>query len=190
MELKDDLALSSTINHREYPDPPNLHWALLLLLLWGISFIVSFLSTELALTRYANLIDSIVGDAWIFYICLFMKRLNDNAKSYIWGDISIVLQLLVATLGTFTPTNLNIGIRTILLLTLSITSLVTIFTIQGEIERHYNNDEPDYPVVLSGVMTFFFSFIYFQYQFNDINRRKRQDRTMKASASGYTLNGS
>lgn len=48
-------------------------------------------------------------------------------------------------------------------------------------EEHYNNAEP-IGLALSGVMTFFFGGIYFQYHFNEINRRKSITRAGYATA--------
>jgi hypothetical protein len=53
--------------------------------------------------------------------------------------------------------------------------LATIFLIRTDLERHSNEREP-YGLQLGGVMTFFFSFIYFQYHLNEIAKRRRENR--------------
>ena len=49
--------------------------------------------------------------------------------------------------------------------------LIGRFSLRSSLEQHYNSVEP-MGLSLSGVMTFFFGDIYFQYHFNDIMRRK------------------
>ena len=64
-----------------------------------------------------------------------------------------------------------------------ILEIVTIFLIRSDLERHYNEREP-YGLQLNGLMTFFFSFLYFQYHLCDIAKRRRADH---AANSGRTL---
>ena len=47
--------------------------------------------------------------------------------------------------------------------------------VKASLEQHYNAEEP-MGLLLSGIMTFFFGAVYFQYHFNDIVRRKDFDR--------------
>ena len=51
---------------------------------------------------------------------------------------------------------------------------------RSELEEHFNTVEP-VGLSLSGVMTFFFGGLYFQYHINDINRRKLMDRMYSAN---------
>ena len=53
--------------------------------------------------------------------------------------------------------------------------LVARFSFRSSMEEHFNGPEP-MGLALSGVMTFFFGGIYFQYHINDIVRRKAADR--------------
>jgi hypothetical protein len=55
--------------------------------------------------------------------------------------------------------------------------IIAQFSMRSSIEDHYNTVEP-INLSLSGVMTFFFGAVYFQYHFNQINSSK------KASALG------
>jgi hypothetical protein len=52
--------------------------------------------------------------------------------------------------------------------------LVARFSFRASMEEHFNSVDP-MGLSLSGVMTFFFGGIYFQYHINDIVRRKQQD---------------
>jgi hypothetical protein len=60
-------------------------------------------------------------------------------------------------------------------------SLAARYSLRSSLEDHYNSAEP-MGLVLSGVMTFFFSVIYFQYHLNDIVRRKRLDEMDRLSS--------
>jgi hypothetical protein len=53
--------------------------------------------------------------------------------------------------------------------------LIGRYSLKSSLEEHYNSAEP-MGLLLSGVMTFFFGCIYFQYHLNDIVRRKNLDR--------------
>jgi divalent metal cation (Fe/Co/Zn/Cd) transporter len=73
-----------------------------------------------------------------------------------------------------------------LILILALSSMVlgiaTVFMIKSDLERHYN-DREHAGLVLGGVMTFFFSFLYFQYHLYDIaKRRKRVAEALGARA--------
>jgi hypothetical protein len=56
-----------------------------------------------------------------------------------------------------------------------VASLVARFSFKNSMEEHFNGPEP-MGLQLSGVMTFFFGSVYFQYHINDIARRKAADR--------------
>ena len=57
--------------------------------------------------------------------------------------------------------------------------IVARFSLRASLEEHFNSAEP-IGLSLSGVMTFFFGGIYFQYHLSDIVRRKQL-----APAVGY-----
>jgi len=57
--------------------------------------------------------------------------------------------------------------------------LIARFTLRDDIERHFNGPEP-LGIRLSGVMTFFFGGIYFQYKLNQINDMKQALRYQNA----------
>ncbi len=56
-----------------------------------------------------------------------------------------------------------------------VVKLIARFTLRAELEDHFNNAEP-VGLRLSGVMTFFFGGLYFQYHLNRINEMKRMAR--------------
>ena len=53
-------------------------------------------------------------------------------------------------------------------------------------EQHYNSAEP-MGLSLSGVMTFFFGGIYFQYHINDIMKRKMMDQMYGDKVGGKAM---
>ena len=62
-----------------------------------------------------------------------------------------------------------------------ILTLIGRFSLKSSLQQHYNSVDP-MGLFLSGVMTFFFGDIYFQYHLNDIMRRKYAARLGPLSA--------
>jgi hypothetical protein len=126
--------------------PPNLHWALLLLL--GI---IPFFSV-----------------IWGLILAAWAKRLNGNAGPLIAMSIS------GAALLGYWVSLLNDAPGGVALcgLVCFISLLVAMFSIRSSMEEYYNSKE-NIGLSLSGVMTFFFNLIYFQYHVNRIARWKR-----------------
>ncbi len=143
-----------------YPDAPNLHWALVLLI--GIFTCGLF---------------SIV---WMFVQAAWMRRVNPRSNAifyYIAYAITgfgggIARFALIASTGFHNP-YIALGIP------LSLLSFVLIelafFDMRRSMEEHFNGAEP-VGLTLSGVMTFFFGPYYFQYHMSRINELKRMAR--------------
>lgn len=141
----------------EYPDPPNLHWGLVLL------FEVITCGT--------------FSVAWNIVESAFIKKVEPESKAIFWYIASAAVFLMIFFNSFWTsfnhqPKNASAGV---LQLVYAVLVIVGRFVLKSSIEDHYNTAEP-MGVSLSGVMTFFFATIYFQYYFNDINRRKKADR--------------
>lgn len=143
-----------------YPDPPNLHWALVLVI--GIFTCGLFL-----------LVWDIVQAVW-------MRRINGRSNAlifYIVGDVlnfggSFVRMMLIAAspmhhryLGLALP----VGLISLVLIE------VARFDMRRSLEEHYNGPEP-IGLALGPVMTFFFGSLYFQYHLTRINEMKRMAR--------------
>jgi hypothetical protein len=126
--------------------PPNLHWALVLVL----SMVPFF------------------GLVWGFLLAAWARRLNGNTGATVAmaiGSVGIVaywialisqaqaLGLLFALVG-------------------GIANLIAMFSIRSSMEEYYNSQE-NIGLSLSGVMTFFFNLIYLQYHVNRITRWKQ-----------------
>jgi hypothetical protein len=134
----------------QYADPPNLHWGLLLL----------FSVLTCALFYYA----------WAIVQASWMKRIEPASKAlfyYIGGVFCIAVYLVMA----FRP-EIADSYGIIFRLGGSVLMIAGAFSLRASLEEHYNSAEP-LGLTLSGIMTFFFPTIYFQYHFNRINQIKR-----------------
>ena len=149
-----------------YPDPPNLHWALVLL--FGLLTCGIF-----------TIIYDLIQTLWV-------KKINPMSKSLTYYVIFIALEVLnlgktfgsVAVLSHGDRLGSSVPLK-LLSLTLSIAIFVMYtvyrFTMRSDLLRHFNGPEP-VGLRLSGVMTFFFGGLYFQYHFNRINEIKQAMR--------------
>jgi hypothetical protein len=143
----------------------------MLLLVWVV---LGTLIGWLAPKPYQNLLNSLVGDAWAFYLCLWIRSLDSDAKSLFWCDAYVVVELAyAATTIRQNPSSLNESFSDILALASTVLGIVTIYLIRADLQRHYNEREP-IGLQLSKVMTFFFSFLYFQYHLYDIAKFKKR----------------
>lgn len=141
-----------------YPDPPNLHWGLVLLfgfLTCGI-FIIAWDIVQAVWMRKVNLRSNalflyIAGDLVNIFgnIFRFNLALTSGLHSGLWG--------------------LPVGLVTLVLIVLAR------FDMKRSMEEHFNGPEP-VGLVLGPVMTFFFGSLYFQYHMTRINDLKRMAR--------------
>jgi hypothetical protein len=156
----------------QYPPPPRVSWGVLLL----AEVVISSLISAFAPAPYRDLLNSLVVDAWAFYLCLWIRKLDVNATSPFWCDVYVIVELAFAAIQIRQQPSPGIQMLSGLLgLTASILGIVMIFVVRADLIRHYNQRE-DYSLVLSPVMTFFFSFLYFQYHLCDIADQKRKER--------------
>jgi hypothetical protein len=146
-----------------YPDPPNLHWALVL--------VIGMFTCGLF---------SIV---WMFVQAAWMRKVNPNSKAlfYYIAAIGVYVIMIVADIAMFasgsseTPSPAISGVLAVCGIAYFVLFLVAIFTMRSDMEKHFTGPEP-IGLRLSGVMTFFFSILYFQYHFSRINEIKRSAR--------------
>src|SRR5580658_2776374 len=154
----------------EFPAPPRVHWAVLLL----VSISVAMISAVYAPERYWQLIQGAVDNLWPIYLCLWVRKLNPDSSSLFWCDLYVVVELSYA--ATYLPTNhliLRDTLGLILGLVSGILGITTVFIIRSELMKHYNEREP-YGLRLDGFMTFFFSFLYFQAKLYPIAKAKHE----------------
>jgi len=143
----------------EYPDPPNLHWGLVLL--FGIITLGLF------------------NAAWSIVISTWMRKVDPKSKSllYYYVYAGLLLVIYFAKFSGLAHSIAIAGLVVLLQLASFVINLIARFGLRNSLEEHFNTAEP-MGLGLSGVMTFFFADIYFQYHLNAINRRKHLDRAM------------
>lgn len=141
----------------EYPDPPNLHWGLVLV--FGIFTLGLF------------------NAAWGIVLSHWMRKVNPESKSlYYYYAYGVLLVLIFFTsFGGSISGSQVAGFVGLLRFASFVISLIARYGLRGSLEQHFNTAEP-MGLQLGGIMTFFFGDIYFQYHLNDINRRKQLDR--------------
>jgi hypothetical protein len=143
-----------------YPDPPNLHWALVLLFgcfSCGLFFVI-----------------------WDLVQALWAKRVEPTTKALLYFIIYAIFWVLyfISYAATMAPQMMHNQTPTISPITalcwlgLLIFVIVFRFTMKATLERHFNGPEP-IGLRLSGIMTFFFGCLYFQYHLSRINQIKR-----------------
>lgn len=147
-----------------YPDAPDLHWGLVLLF--------SFFTCTLFM-----LIWNLVLSSW-------MKRVKPNSTALFYYIAAAVLAVLGISLGHNSQMHMTPGqgidwgslhrnwVGSVFSLASWVTRLIARFTMRSDLEEHFNGPEP-VGLSLSGVMTFFFGGLYFQYHLNRINELKR-----------------
>jgi hypothetical protein len=82
---------------------------------------------------------------------------------------------MVASAGNGTPSTGPSALSGLFALVYFVLFLVAVFSMRSSMEEHFNGPEP-IGLKLSGVMTFFFNILYFQYHFTRINELKRAAR--------------
>ena len=132
------------------PLPPNLHWIVLLIIM--------------LLTRWLfNLIWALVLANWARKLC------NDNKPLVL---VAMYPAAMIAGLLTIALAPRMAALGGLFILAGVIVNLVGMFSIKAAMEEYYNFTE-NIGLQLSGVMTFFFNTIYFQYHINAIARWKK-----------------
>jgi hypothetical protein len=149
-------SVSATPGRELVPLPPNLHWALLLLLV--------------VITRQLfNLI-------WAFVQANWARKLSGSNKPMVLVAMypaGLITGMIAIGLGTGVynqPAGSIFGV--VCILGGLIAYLIGIFSIRDAMQEYYNSVE-NIGLSLSGVMTFFFSTVYFQYHVNRIARWKK-----------------
>jgi hypothetical protein len=144
------VAIATAAEPQLVPLPPNLHWSIVLIL--GV------------LTRQLfNLVWALVQGNWARQLAGDNKPLVLVAMypaGMVAGILTMVLYRGAATLGG------------LFIIAGAIVYLVGMFSIKAAMEEYYSSTE-NIGLQLSGVMTFFFSTVYIQYQINSIARWKK-----------------
>jgi GYF domain 2 len=142
-----------------YPNPPNLQWALELLLgFFTCGFFVV---------------------VWNLVIATWANRVQPASKALTFYIIATVL--IVLSLGSSWSVIISLShhvhphhsvLGNLISLATWVVRLIARFTLRDTLERHFNGPEP-LGLRLNPVMTFFFGGIYFQYKLNEINEIKQ-----------------
>jgi hypothetical protein len=144
-----------------FPDPPNLHWALVLL--------------------FAILSCGIFSIVWDIVQAAWLKKVEpaSNALLIYCGAAAAWVGIVIASVLATTSHTSSLDVS-IMQLVYAVALIWARFSFRSSMEQHFNTAEP-MGLSLSGVMTFFFGSIYFQYHINDIVHRKRQDLLFQAT---------
>jgi hypothetical protein len=145
-----------------YPDPPNLHWGLVLLI-------------DIFTCAIFQVVWNIVLATWV-------KKIEPTSKAIVFYVVATVL--VFANLGTsfgnfyaainHQPIHPNY-IGSVVAIIAWVVRLIARFSLRDDFERHYNGPEP-LGLRLNPILTFFFGGIYFQYKLNQINEIKQSLR--------------
>jgi len=143
------------------PLPPNLHWAVLLvIIIFG---------------RFLGILGMLFTWVWVMILANWARRLTGDNKAMVLVAMYPAGFLAGIFSFGFSATQHSPGtaaIGGILILAGLIAYIVGVFKIRDAMEEYYNSKE-NIGLTLSGVMTFFFSLVYLQYHINRIaNWRK------------------
>jgi hypothetical protein len=142
-----------------YPDPPNLHW--------GLDLLLGFLTCRLFVF------------VWNLVIASWANRVQPASKALMWyiaATALFVLELgsswtLVISLSHHVHPHHSV-LGNLIGIAAWVVRLIARFILRDTLEQHFNGPEP-LGLRLSAVMTFFFGGIYFQYKLNEINEMKQ-----------------
>jgi len=139
--------------------PPDMHWALVLVLSW--------------------ITMGLAGLIWAFKEATFVKKLDPASKAVamllvcLLGMAAQVLLYIAAIASRSLTLMATMGVVVMLVnVVIIVAGLMAIFGMRSSLVRYYNTVEP-IGLRLSGVMTFFFSILYFQYHFSRIAEWKK-----------------
>ncbi|QHN04680.1 DUF4339 domain-containing protein [Granulicella sp. WH15] len=155
----------------QYPDPPNLNWGLVLL----------FDLVTCSLFQYV----------WNLIVAAWTRRVQPNSTAlfyYIGADLLYLVYMAVTFVTGFSSaifmarsgvvyhhSSGEYAMRGFIGLAFWVLKLIARFQHRESLLEHFNGPEP-IGLRLSGVMTFFFGGLYFQYHLNRINALKAAAR--------------
>ena len=142
--------------------PPNMNWVLVLVLSFLTCTIFMFV-WNMILAAWVNKVAP-ASKVFVLYLAVTVG----------WLVLSVAGKHYNVSYGTYQHAQFHAGNAGFSLLGISwwVLKLFARFTMRNELERYYNTVEP-IGLRLSGVMTFFFGGLYFQYHLNRINDIKR-----------------
>ncbi len=143
--------------------PPNMHWALVLVISWVTM--------------------GIFGIYWIFNQAGYVKQIDPTSRArkfMVLGLLCIVGEIVGVMLSAFGAAMFNsaslAAVGGLLSLVFSLAAIVfmfaAIFGMRRSLIDYFNSVEP-IGLRLSGIMTFFFNMLYFQYHLSRIAEWKQ-----------------
>lgn len=151
--------VAQAVNHSsDFPSPPRVHWARLLLALISAEALAVWLVPD----TYRNFAVYAVAVAWPTYLCIWVRKIDPRSSSLYWAIASLVT---------------GYGFLFSWLLW-----IVVIFELREELLEHYNRREP-INLRLNWFLTLLFSFVYFQFALNKISKLKEASREAFAAES-------
>jgi len=134
----------------EHVLPPGLHWVIVLVL--------------------SIFTCGIFALVWMFIEASFVKKIRPNSNAIVLYAAGVAGEVCIGFLyATFNRS--LIMLAPLLYLACAVVLILGHFQMKAAIEEYYNTVEP-IGLRLSGVMTFFFNIIYFQYHFTRIREWK------------------
>ena len=154
---------ASTVPAQEpVPLPPNLHWAILLVIL-------------VILRVLQSMLDLLFSWIWALILANWARKLSGNNKAMVLVAMypaGFVAGIMAFGVAASSHEEGFFALGGLFILAGLIAYIVGIFRIRDAMEEYYNSRE-NIALTLSGVMTFFFSTIYLQYHVNRIARWKQ-----------------
>ena len=139
-----------------FPDPPSLHWALVLIL--------------------AMFSGGLFGFIWFCIQAGYVKRIDPSSKArmlIVLAVLGSLLQVAVVFGGVAAGDMVAAPlIGMVISLASAVLGIAAVFSMRSSLVTHFNTAEP-VGLRLSGVMTFFFSILYFQYHLSRIAEWRR-----------------
>jgi hypothetical protein len=142
---------------------------MVLLLAW---IVLAIVFAVIAPRAYQKLLNSLVVDAWAFRLCLWIRALDTRARSPFWCDVYVVVELAYALLSIRQNPS-YVDLTTDFEFASFCLYIWTIYLIRSDLLKHYNQREPC-GLELNGVMTYLFSFLYFQSRLYPIAQAKKR----------------
>ena len=123
-------------------------------------------------------------DVWALFICLWIRKLDPRSMSIYWCGAYVAVQL--ASSVPSAPQPYTLGLEVVIVasgLLRLVLWIVTIYVVRAELLKHYNEREL-IGLRLGGIMTFFFSFLYFQSRLYPIVQFKKQQEKIPGNNPG------
>jgi hypothetical protein len=136
------------------PAPADFHWALVLLIC-----IVTC---------------GIFGWAWFFVEAAYLRKIKPDSKGVLFGILALSSAFIGGLFNGFSKamSGTDSPVSGLFSLVAFVLIIVALFQVKSDLEDYYNVEEP-INLRLSGVMTFFFGILYFQYHLSRIAQWKK-----------------